>query len=54
MTSTYIAQIGSGRRIVLDKGILVKEGLAVGDYVELTIRKIEKTPKSESGSPYSL
>ncbi|WP_424359393.1 hypothetical protein [Methanocella sp. MCL-LM] len=53
MTSTYIAQIGDGYRITLEKSILVKEGLALGDFVELTVRKIEKTPKSESGSPYS-
>lgn len=53
MTSTYIAQIGDGYRITLDKSVLIKEGLALGDFVELTVRKIEKTAKSESGSPYS-
>jgi bifunctional DNA-binding transcriptional regulator/antitoxin component of YhaV-PrlF toxin-antitoxin module len=54
MTSTYIAQIGDGYRITLEKGVLIKEGLAIGDFVELTVRKIEKTPMSDSGGPYSL
>lgn len=54
MTSTYIARIGEGHKVLIEKSVLVKEGLAVGDYVEVTIRKTEKTPLSESGSPYSL
>jgi len=54
MTSTYLTRIHEGYMIVIDKHILLEEGLNVGDYIEVTIRKVVKTPKSESGSPYSL
>jgi len=54
MTSTYITRIHEGYTIVVDKHILLEEGLTVGDYIEVTIRKVVKTPKSESGGPYGL
>jgi hypothetical protein len=51
--ATYVTQIKDGYQIVLDKHVLLKENLEVGDYVEVTVYRIEKRPKSESGSPYS-
>jgi hypothetical protein len=53
MSSTYITRVGSERQICIDKSVWLKEDLNAGDYVEVTIRKVEKTTKSESGSPYS-
>ncbi len=53
MSTTYVTQINEAHQILLDKSVLIKEGLAPGDYVEVTVRKVEKTSKSESGSPYS-
>jgi hypothetical protein len=53
MSSTYITRVGSERQICIDKTVWLKEDLNVGDYVEVTVRKVEKTTKSESGSPYS-
>ncbi|HEY3273948.1 MAG TPA: hypothetical protein VGJ92_09310 [Methanocella sp.] len=53
MSSTYITRVNSDRQIIIDKSVWLKEDLNVGDYVEVTVRKVEKTTKSESGSPYS-
>ena len=39
--------------VAIDKTVWIKEGLKVGDFVEVTVRRVEKTPKSESCSPYS-
>lgn len=52
MSSTYITRIGSERQICIEKNVWLEEELQVGDYVEVTIRRVEKTTKSESGSPY--
>ena len=54
MTSTFVTQVKDlHHRIEIEKNIWIREGLVVGDYVEVTVRRIEKTPKSESGGPYS-
>jgi hypothetical protein len=53
MSSTYVTRVNSERQICIDKSVWLKEDLNAGDYVEVIIRKIEKTTKSESGSPYS-
>jgi hypothetical protein len=52
--ATYIARVDPERKIIIDKNVWMKENLEVGDYVEVTIRKLEKTAKSESGGPYSV
>jgi hypothetical protein len=52
--ATYIARVDPDRTIIIDKNVWMKENLEVGDYVEVTIRKLEKTAKSESGGPYSV
>ena len=51
--TTYVARIEADHRITIDKNVWMKEGLEVGDFVEVTIRRLEKTTKSESGGPYS-
>jgi hypothetical protein len=51
--TTYMAKIDDDRRIGIDKSVWTKEGLEIGDFVEVTIRRLEKTAKSESGGPYS-
>jgi bifunctional DNA-binding transcriptional regulator/antitoxin component of YhaV-PrlF toxin-antitoxin module len=53
MSSTYVARVNGERQITIDKSVWLKEDLNVGDYVEVTVRKVEKTTKSEPGSPYS-
>jgi hypothetical protein len=53
MSSTYVTRVNGERQISIDKSVWLKEDLNVGDYVEVIIRKVEKTTKSESGSPYS-
>ena len=52
MSSTYVTQINNERHLTIDKGTWIKEGLEVGDFVEVTIHKVERTTKSGSGSPY--
>lgn len=55
MTSTYITRVTDGHYcVVIDKHVLVKEGIGIGDFLEVTVRKIEKTARSDSGSPYGL
>jgi hypothetical protein len=51
--TTYIAKVDEDRKISIDKSAWMKEGLEVGDFVEVTIRRLEKTAKSESGGLYS-
>ena len=53
MSSTYITRVNNERQICIDKNVWLKEDLQAGDYVEVTLRRVEKTTKSESGSPYS-
>ncbi len=50
--TTYIAKVDEDKKIAIDKNAWLKENLEVGDFVEVTIRRLEKTAKSESGSPY--
>jgi uncharacterized OB-fold protein len=52
--ATYIAKVDEDHKIVIDKSTWMKENLEVGDYVEVTVRKLEKTAKSGSGGPYSM
>lgn len=52
--TTYVARVDPDHKIVIDKSAWMKENLEVGDYVEVTIRRLEKTAKSESGGPYSV
>lgn len=53
MSSTFVARINDEYTVAIEKNIRIKEGLEPGDYVEVTIRKVEKRPKSETGGPYS-
>jgi hypothetical protein len=51
--TTFIARVDPDHRIVIDKNAWMEEQLEVGDYVEVAVRKLEKTAKSESGGVYS-
>lgn len=46
MVSSFVTELKDDKhRIVIDKEIWKLEGLEVGDYIKVTIEKIQKTKK---------